>query len=63
MPLGAKAAAVAGPAASTVSNFTSVMNDVLSGNADQGTLNTLGFLTPFRNHPAADPFFDKLYNQ
>lgn len=63
MPLGAKAAAVAGPAASTVSNFTSVMNDVLTGKADQGTLNTLGFLTPFRNHPAADPFFDKLYNQ
>jgi len=44
-------------------NIGEIVKDVAYGNADQGTLDTLRFVTPFSNHPALDPVFDRIYNQ
>ena len=44
-----------GPTASNVMNIGEIVKDVAYGNADQGTLDTLRFVTPFGNHPALDP--------
>lgn len=63
LPLGAKLSATLGPTAGNLSNAASIMRDVITGETDQGTLDSLGFLTPFRNHPVADPFFDWAYGQ
>ena len=63
LPFGAKAGALGGPAASNVVNFAGIVSDVLGGNVDQKTLDSLGFITPYRNLPYADPLFDRLYNQ
>lgn len=62
-PVQAKIGAVFGPTASNVMNIGEIVKDVAYGNADQGTLDTLRFVTPFSNHPALDPVFDRIYNQ
>jgi len=63
VPNGAKLNAVLGPTAANISNAASIMTDVITGDADQKTANSLRFLTPFGNHPVADPFFDWAYGQ
>ena len=63
VPFGAKVGAVFGPAASNAVNVANVATDVLGGNANQKTLDTLRFITPFSNLPYLDPAFDYLYGQ
>jgi len=63
VPNGAKLNAVLGPTAANISNAASIMTDVITGEADQKTADSLRFLTPFGNHPVADPFFDWAYGQ
>lgn len=63
MPFGAKAGAVAGPTASNALNIGSIINDVLGGKADQKTLDSARFVTPFGNYPVTDPIFDRIFNQ
>lgn len=63
LPVGAKVSAVFGPTAGNLVNVSGIAGDVLGGRADQKTLDSLSFSTPFRTHPLADPLFDRLYNQ
>ena len=63
MPTGAKLSATLGPTAGNIANAASIMTDVITGQADQKTADSLRFLTPFGNHPVADPFFDWAYGK
>lgn len=63
LPTGAKLSAVLGPTAGNISNAAGIMTDIITGEADQKTADSLRFLTPFGNHPVADPFFDWAYGQ
>jgi hypothetical protein len=63
MPTGAKLSATLGPTAGNIANAASIMTDVITGEADQKTADSLRFLTPFGNHPVADPFFDWAYGK
>ena len=62
-PTQAKIGAVFGPTASNVMNIGEIVKDVAYGKADQKTLDTLRFVTPFRNHPVLDPLYDRMFNQ
>ncbi len=63
MPTGAKLNAVLGPTAGNISTAASIMTDVITGEADQKTLQSGRFITPFGNHPVSDPFFDWAYGK
>jgi len=63
IPFAAKMGAVGGPTAGNIANLGSIIGDVLGGRADQNTLNSLRFLTPYSNLPYADPLFDRMYGQ
>ena len=63
MPFGAKAGSVFGPSASNLINFGNIVGDVLSGNADEKTLQSTRYITPFGNYPPIDPLLDRLYGK
>jgi len=63
MPTGAKLSATLGPTAGNITNLAGIMTDVITGQADQKTADSLRFLQPFGNHPVGDPFFDWAYGQ
>ena len=62
-PMGAKVGAVFGPVGSNMMNVGRIAKDLYYGKADQGTLDTLRFITPLGNHPLVDPLYDRMFNQ
>ena len=63
MPPQAKIGAVFGPASSQIMNLGGVTKDLMNGNFNQDTKDSMRFLQPFGNHPIIDPLLDRVYGQ
>jgi len=63
MPPQAKIGSIFGPASSQIMNLGGVTKDLMNGNFNQDTKDSLRFLQPMGNHPVIDPLLDKIYGQ
>ena len=63
MPPQAKIGAVFGPGSSQIMNLGGVTKDLMNGNFNQDTKDSMRFLQPFGNHPIIDPLLDRVYGQ
>ena len=61
MPIGAQIGATLGPTGSNLINFGSVAKDVLGGNVDQKTMDSLQFITPYASLPGFGNAIGQLY--
>jgi len=57
------ASQVAGPGVGNILTASSIFGDIITGSADQGTLNSLRYITPGTTLPYLDPIYDGVFGQ
>jgi len=56
-------ATVAGPSIANMSNAAQIFGDIVTGNANQATLNKARYITPGATLPYLDPIYDGVFGQ